>query len=323
MNNSIIAIIASSLVLYVNGQSFAPAAGQLGSTAITKDSSIIVAWATGIELHRGYLNKAQPLLGTASYGTENDALYEAQGDATSVVSLGDSGVAILRFDAPITNGFGSDFAVFENGFADNYLELAFVEVSSDGIQFVRFPSFSETPIISQVGPFDYSDCRYVHNLAGKYRTGFGTPFDLEELVGAADINLNAITHVKIVDVVGSIDPSIGSFDSQGMIINDLYPTDFPTGGFDLDAVAVIHQAPLKLDETNISYNIHPNPTNDWITVETEDEHSLAILDATGRILENFPNAKKRILSMKKYASQILFVKIQVNDTVFTQRVICH
>ena len=31
-----------------------------------------------------------------------------------------------------------------------------------------------------------------------------------------------------------------SYDSQGNIINDPFPTPFETGGFDLDAIGVIH-----------------------------------------------------------------------------------
>lgn len=320
----LLTILTSFFLSYSFTQSFAPAAGQPGSTAIAKDSSIIVSWATGVTVQRGYLDIANPTQGFASYGTDEDALYEAEGDATSVVSLGDSGVAILTFDAPLMNGSGPDFAVFENGFADDFLELAFVEVSSDGNNFVRFPAISETPVVTQIGPFEFSDCRYVHNLAGKYRAGFGTPFDLEDLVDSVGIDLNHITHVKIIDAVGSVHPSFGSYDSEGTIINDLYPTDFPSGGFDLDAVAVINEAPpLKLDDNFFRYSIYPNPTNDWLTIETEAEHSLQFFDATGRILEQFPNAKKRILSMKKYASQVLFVKVQVNDVIITERIICN
>ena len=37
-------------------QSFAPDPDELGTTAIFKDSSIFVAWATGVDVNRGYLN---------------------------------------------------------------------------------------------------------------------------------------------------------------------------------------------------------------------------------------------------------------------------
>ena len=62
-----------------------------------------------------------------------------------MVSLGKGGSITLSFDPPVSNGDGWDFAVFENGFEDTFLELAYVEVSSDGVVFVRFDNASLTP----------------------------------------------------------------------------------------------------------------------------------------------------------------------------------
>ena len=61
------------------------------------------------------------------------------------------------------------------------------------------------------------------------------------------LDLQRITHVRVIDVVGSIDPSIGSHDCEGRMINEPFPTPFFTGGFDLDAVAA-------LGETTTSYD---------------------------------------------------------------------
>ena len=66
----------------------------------------------------------------------------------------------------------------------------------------------------------------IYNLAGKYRAQFGTPFDLEELTGITGLDVNNVTHVKIIDVVGSLNESYASYDSQGNIINDPFPTPF-------------------------------------------------------------------------------------------------
>jgi len=302
------------------GQSFAPAAGQAGSTAIHKDSSIIVSWATGANLQRGYLNIVDPGQGLASFGQATDALGVAEGNASNVVSLGDSGVIVLTFDRPIFNESGPDFAVFENGFADDFLELAFVEVSSDGVHFVRFPAISETPTNTQIGPFDYSDCRYVHNLAGKYRAGYGTPFDLDDLSDSIGIDLMSITHVKLIDVVGTINPQYGSFDSEGTIINDLYPTEFPSGGFDLDAVGVINEAPLGIKNANIEVALFPNPTSDLVTIETKENHELTIYSVHGQLLDQFEATKKRTLSTKKYACSILFLHIKTSEGEIVKRV---
>src|SRR5437762_3542169 len=141
------------------------------------------------------------------------ALGPAEGNAFNIVSLGDGGQITLTFDAPIANGPGFDFAVFENAFNDTFLELAYVEVSSDGTNFSRFGNTSLTP--SPV-PFVGAnvDATNLNNLAGKYRQGFGTPFDLSEL------GLSQITQVRIVDIPGD-----GSrLDSSNHPIYDPYPT---------------------------------------------------------------------------------------------------
>lgn len=225
---------------------YAPAAGQSGSTAIAHDSTAIVGWASGYQdLIRGAVNISDPGEGLVSYGAGEDALgpADAQIDSLPVVSLGDGGGITLTFAQPITDGPGADFAVFENGIIDGFLELAHVKVSSNGIDFFSFPSVSLTPAATQVGSFDLLDPTNIHNLAGKYRRGFGTPFNLSELAGTAGLNINAVTHVRIEDVVGSIDPLYRTLDSGGRAINDPWPTDFITGGFDLDAVGVLNTVP--------------------------------------------------------------------------------
>jgi hypothetical protein len=240
-------------------------AGQPGSTALHKDSLVIVAWAQGCTVDRGYMNVATPVLGKTTAGDETMGVGKA--GTNGVVSLGDGGTATLTFASPIINGAGPDFAVFENGFlyafdsALAYLELAFVEVSSDGVYFVRFPSTSYTDSTTQLEPFGTLDASNINNLAGKYVFPYGTPFDLEELKNEPIIDVNHITHVRVVDVTGSINPTYARRDASDRIINDPWPTDFPTGGFDLDAVAVIHsEQPTGIAVlANSPLTVFPNP----------------------------------------------------------------
>lgn len=227
---------------------YAPAADRAGSTAIAFDSTAIVGWASGYQsLVRGPVDISNPSAGNATFGSGNDALgsADAQIDSFPVVSLGDGGSITLTFPRPIRNGGGADFAVFENGITDDFLELAFVEVSSNGTTFYRFPSVSLTPTATQVGPFDQVlDPTNLNNLAGKYRRGFGTPFDLAELAGTPGLDVDNVTHVRIVDVVGSVNPLYGTRDSLNNFINDPWATAFGTGGFDLDAVGVLNFVPV-------------------------------------------------------------------------------
>ncbi len=277
---------------------YAPPAGQAGSTAIYMDDASIVAWATEAIIERGFIDVSRPELGYVGYGDDANCLGSAQGGIYDVVSLGDGGVATLSFQNPITNEDGNDFVVFENSYNNTFLELGFVEVSSDGNNFFRFEAVSLTDPNIQVGTFGSVDTTNIHNLTGKYRCGYGTPFDLQELAGIEGLDINSITHVRIIDVVGCIQPTDfnndgfvnfldysvlagayfsrpgdtgwnqrcdiaapydfidwndirefifqwltewSSIDSLGNKINDPWPTPFDTGGFDLDAVGVIHQ----------------------------------------------------------------------------------
>ncbi|MCX6244078.1 MAG: T9SS type A sorting domain-containing protein [Bacteroidetes bacterium] len=243
---------------------FPPPAGQPGTTAIFKDSSVFIGWATGCSVHRGYIKISDTALtyngdNKASYGADTSALGKAD---ESTVSLGDGGWAILTFDQPVGDGPGYDFAVFENGLNDSFLELAFVEVSSDGINFFRFPATSHTQTIAQVGTFGLLDATKINNLAGKYRILFGTPFDLGELNGIPGLDVFRITHIRIIDVEGCIQPAYATHDLMGNIINDPWPTPFNTGGFDLDAVGVIHTSSSQEDPVFL----FPNPVVDKMTV---------------------------------------------------------
>lgn len=190
------------------------------------------------------------------------------GDNFDVASLGDltamqlsAGTAPGRItvqftDAlqpqPIRNLPGADFVVFENGFISEhntggvgiggiFAELAFVEVSSDGVNFARFPARSLTS--AAVGGYGTVDATNIFGLAGKhvnaYGDSWGTPFDLSVLASHAlvlsgTVNLNNIRHVRLVDIPGN-----GSvLDSAGQPIFDAWHT-FGSGGLDLEAIGAI------------------------------------------------------------------------------------
>ncbi len=251
-------LLASSLLK----AQYAPPVGQAGTTAMHKDSTAFIGWATGCQVVRGYQDISNTSLGFTTVGDSSMATAKAQ--TNGVVSLGDGGSAVCTFNKPVMNGPGADFAVFENGFDDSFLELAFVEVSSDGINFFRFPAHSLTDTITQTASFGPTDATKINNLAGKYRGGYGTPFDLQELAGKANLNINAVTHIKIIDVVGSLNKPYATYDSYGRKVNDPWPTAFPSGGFDLDAVGVIYEN----NNTAIAENgllwqlsIYPNPVS--------------------------------------------------------------
>lgn len=244
--------------------------------AIPANDPRIRGWASGFvaaQTGRGPIDITDPTGPLATFGTPASALGVADAialdgfpslDPTKVISLGDGGFITLSFDVPIRNGAGADFAVFENAFNDTFLELAFVEVSSNGSDFFRFPTVSLTPLTAQIDQtdplHDKLDPSNLDGFAGKYRAGLGTPFDLQRLVGSGPLlDVDGVRFVRIRDVIGYIGGSVaagtatqdsaqsyayfGLNFAQNHLVNDPYLTDFASGGFDLDAVAVLHFVP--------------------------------------------------------------------------------
>ncbi len=269
---------------------FCGAAGTEGSTAVKFDDSRILGWATSCTLNLGPTDIANPNAGVVSYGSADQAVGPVTDGNLAVVSLGDGGSATLTFEHPIRNGEGLDFAVFENSFNDSFLELAFVEVSTDGERYVRFPTTSLTSPCQLLSPYGSLDPTYIDGLAGKYRSGYGTPYDLALLADSTGINLDSIMYVRIVDAIGTNDPEYATYDQYGNVIMDPYPTDSYSGGFDLDGVAVMnwnYSAPQGINNAITgSVRLYPNPANSQVTctVEGDGPHLLSLYNITGQLL---------------------------------------
>ena len=287
-------------------QSFEPLPGENGSIAIHKDSSLFIDWAENVVINRGPMYIEDISLGNADFGLESDGIGIADG---IVVSLGDGGTAVTTFTNLVLNGPGYDFAIFENGYTDDYLELAFVEVSSDGLNYFRFDAVSETSTDIQKGNADFIDCRFVNNLAGKYRVNYGTPFDLEELSGIPELDINAISHIKLIDVVGSINPLYASFDSEGTIVNDPYPTPFSSSGFDLDAIGIIHST-LALNENSfIKSVVYPNPSTGLFQIDSEFIGLFLVTNIQGKIIAEGALLNNLELDISQFDNGLYYLNI--------------
>jgi hypothetical protein len=250
---------------------------------------IFRGWATGFKDYFPSDDDMTDYYGFYDFNDPHRGLGPVTGDYLDVVSLGDldtgeiadgcaPGQITLIFGDPCTpndpnhirdvNGY--DFVVFENAFLSTYTgggsvagemfaELGYVEISSDGVNFARFPSVSlTTGVVSAYGTIEISD---VFNLVGKHPNAggvcTGTPFDLSQLandpnVVSGIVNINNISYVRIVDIPGSgdfydeatkhIDPDSGPnwyyYDTSQQIY-DAWLTSNP-GGVDLEAIGVLH-----------------------------------------------------------------------------------
>ena len=201
-----------------------------GSDGVVATNPAILCWADrvfdyspGPVLSNQFLNATNALGPAAPSGSGLGSL--------AVASLGDQGSITLGFPRPIADGPGPDFAVFENAFADTFLELAWCEVSSDGTNFFRFPGhcLATEPIE------DFTDPTAYGGFAGRHVQGIGTPFDLRILAGTPGLDVRRVTHVRLVDIRGDGATS----DSYGNPVYDPTPGWGP-GDFDLDAVGVLN-----------------------------------------------------------------------------------
>ena len=140
------------------------------------------------------------------------------GGSTDVVSLGDQGTIIVEFtDIGLVDGPGPDLLVFENAFT-GWVETGFVAVSDDGVTFAEWPCAADDaangyPGCAGVAPVYASPDNDVDPTDPA--TAGGDAFDL------ADVGLGAARYVRIRD--SGANPYAGT-----------------TGGFDLDAVAVVN-----------------------------------------------------------------------------------
>lgn len=145
-----------------------------------------------------------------------------------VVSLGCGGRIVLGFEAGIVDGPGDDFIVFENPFSVDFPEAGLVAVSVDGCTWMEFPC---EPTMGDLGSLE--GCAGRTPVAALPDSGLdpldpavagGDAFDLAEL------GLDRVHWIEIRDVSGAYWDEAFCDPGQG-----------GKGGFDLDAVGVVHE----------------------------------------------------------------------------------
>jgi hypothetical protein len=116
----------------------------------------------------------------------------------------------------------------------------------------------------------------------------------------------------VIDVVGSIQNQYCSRDANNNKINDPWPTGWGNGGFDLDAVGVIHQQTVGIDELELrTISVYPNPATDVLYINLSSSiYSIAVTNVIGEIvlkLENKSNTTSLSLSELKQGIYSLLV----------------
>ena len=201
----------------------------LGAGLSTFYADAVIAWAPGSSGHANGNNALGPPSGGGLFL-----------GSTHAASLGVAGWTVLQLDEPALDGPGTDLIVCENPFFVSgapetaFVEALFVEVSTDGNTFARFPAEYGGPAV-QAPPFAGVDPAWYFGFAGVLPVsadpakgvdplhvvhGGGDAFDLGDLtddpaVLAGDVDLFDIRYVRLVDVRSGVDT-----DDLGTIVYD-------------------------------------------------------------------------------------------------------
>jgi prepilin-type processing-associated H-X9-DG protein/prepilin-type N-terminal cleavage/methylation domain-containing protein len=229
-----------------------------------------------------------PGSGQGAFGDPTQTLGGPSGEGGTMQSLdvcrlGIGGSLTLGFGShAITDGPGADFIVFGDQFYVNgdptqdYAELAYVAVSSDGVSFATFPTSSATTgpvgIFGNINPANVSGFAGINPVYANVSTNTINPFDPSVAGGDAfdlsalknspqvtdgSVNLNDIQYVRLTDVVSGT-----SVDSNG---NTIY---CPGISAVIDSVGVINGIDLNstVTWTNASANnLWDTTSENWKT----------------------------------------------------------
>jgi hypothetical protein len=125
--------------------------------------------------------------------------------------------------------------------------------------------------------------------------------------------------VRIIDVVGNIQPEWRSEDALGHPINDPWPTAFETGGFDLDAVGVIHNQNntdvVQFDE-KVDFLLYPNPLQSQLFFESDQVISeFSVHEINGKQLFQASDTKSVVVETECWSKGLYVVKVQMGSNI--------
>lgn len=251
--------------------------------AQSRFATSVVSFSPGPNGNVNYADPTRALGGPRGGGFNSGSL--------DMVVLGVGGSLTLGFDVTISDGPGADLTVSENGFATAggvFAEVAFVEVSTDGLNFARFPTRYAGPA-GPLPPFGSSPMGTFGGLCGGLPVlanvlgnsldpldpvvSGGDSFDLAELAGdplvqAGLVDLAQVHYVRIVDLVEG--QNVDSFGAS------IWDHGGATGSADIDAVSVIHcVGDTSASGPIVDLSIDPQG---YLVLELGDAHGFTDLD---------------------------------------------
>ncbi|MHC5211347.1 MAG: hypothetical protein ACYTG2_11565 [Planctomycetota bacterium] len=207
--------------------------------------------------------------------------------STDTYSLGVGGSITVRLDPPVVNGAGTDLIVCENPFLVlgtpfSFVEAMYVEVSTNGVDFARFPSRyvgpqGLIPDFTGVSPALYSGLAGVMPAAAHppevdpldVVAAGGDAFDLDALaddplVTSGVLNLWFVEYVRLVDVETG-----ATTDSQGTLIWDC--GNEISSSADLDAIVGVNTLDNQIGGRP---EVHVGLVNDVLVIRLADTDGL-------------------------------------------------
>ena len=88
-------------------------------------------------------------------------------------------------------------------------------------------------------------------------------------------------------MVGSINPQYATYDAFGHMVNDPWPTNSHSSGFDLDGVAVLNQNLNGIENADIEVSIYPNPVANVMNISLANAAEARLMDINGRTVATF------------------------------------
>jgi hypothetical protein len=250
-----------------------------------------IAWFAGFTDYAIAVTSINP--GPTATADPDSAVGEPSGlglwqGSVDVYTVGVGGSITLELDSSAVNAAGTDLIVCENPFLvlgtqDSFVEAMFVEVSTNGVDFARFP----TRYTGNVGPFPptiglptpwYSGFAGVMPFHANPELGYspidvvtggGDAFDLADLLDhplvlSELLDLDEVNYVRLIDIESGVE-----LDSFGTPIWDAGLDTLASA--DVDAVVSVNS---QANQVGGRPRVEMTFEAGWLTIEIEDANGL-------------------------------------------------